>query len=95
MTAARKKPPVIPASPISREEAEWMGRVDEITVRNMVEWLKAGVDLRRPIDTLNKAALSALAEIARATYGRELSKRREEIAARPPAEREQMELWLL
>jgi len=40
-----------------------MRGVDELTSRRMVEWLKAGTDVRRPIDTLNKAALSALAEI--------------------------------
>lgn len=66
-------------SPMTREEAEWMRGVDELTSRRMVEWLKAGTDVRRPIDTLNKAALSALAEIARTTYIGEAAARREEL----------------
>lgn len=79
----------------AQDHRAWMAEVDKTTTREMVEWLKAGVEVRRPIDTLNPAAFSALAEIARAVYIRELSKRREWLKAQPAPEREQLELWLI
>lgn len=77
-------------SELSREEDKWMDAVNDLTARQMVEWLKAGTDVRKPIDSLNKAQLIALAEIARATYIVEESKRPRldgEIAA------DQAEFW--
>lgn len=90
-----KRESLVPTSEMARKHAEWMAAVDDITVRHMVEWLKAGVELRKPIDSLSKAALSALAEIARATYIVELSKRRREREALPPEEQDQLEMWLI
>ena len=82
-------------SPLTREEAEWMRGVDELTARRMVEWLKAGTDVRRPIDTLNKAQLSALAEIARSTYIGEVAVRRAELKDAPDCAIEHWQLWLI
>lgn len=91
----KRKETLVSEGPISQSEREWLLSVDEITTREMVEWLKAGVDLRRPIDNLNHAALSALAEIARAVYIRELSKRRDEIENLPPVEQQTQLDWLI
>ncbi len=64
----KRKEPKQPESAISREEAEWLDRVNDLTARAMVEWLKAGTDVRKPIDSLKKEQLIALAELVRGTY---------------------------
>jgi hypothetical protein len=95
---ANKKPLHLDSA-MTREHAEWMREVDEKTSRLMVEWLKAGTDTGKPINTLNKAAFMALAEIARATYIGEVSDRRAKLRARDLAmvgvDVEQLDLWLL
>jgi hypothetical protein len=80
-------------SPITRMEAEWMAMVADKTTRSMVEYLKASTDVRKPIDTLNKMHLGALAEIARSTYIGELAERRARKEVLPDEE-EQLDLWL-
>ena len=90
-----RKEPKIVDSVLTREEAEWMRGVDDMTARLMVEYLKAGTDVRRPIDTLNRMQLVALAEIARATYIGEVVGRRERLKHRPAETLEQLDMWLL
>jgi hypothetical protein len=94
LTMTRKEPKHIDSA-LTREEADWMRGVDDITSRRMVEYLKAGTDVRRSIDTLNRMQLVALAEIARATYIGEVVARRERLKDQPAETLEQLDMWLL
>lgn len=71
-----------------------MATVETETSRLMVEYLKASTDVRKPIDSLNKVHLGALAEIARATYIGRLAERREAKEVLPD-EVSEIQLWLI
>ena len=89
----KSKKPKIVDSPITRMEAAWMEMVANKTSRLMVEYLKASTDVRKPIDTLNRVHLGALAEIACSTYIGELAKRRARKEVLPDEEA-QLDSWL-
>jgi hypothetical protein len=67
-------------------------QLTEKAARAMKEWLKAGVDTTRPIDSLNKVQMMALATIARDVFTTEASYVREQLAEE--VGQAQLDLWL-
>jgi len=71
---------------------DWLDEVNTYAAREMVGWLKAGADTRRPIDSLNLMQMKALAATAWSAYTVMLSKRPK--IAQTPEHEAQLQLWL-
>ena len=68
-------------------------QITEIAAREVVAWMKGGgVDVNRPIHSINMTQMKAIVTIAHGAFVIEASKKRAEIAAE--VGKDQLELWL-
>lgn len=88
-----KKKDLIRDPETSLIEAAWLDETCTRAAHEMVGWLKAGADTRRPIDSLDLVQMKALAATAWASYIGAAAERRYKKSV-TPEEITQLDLWL-
>ncbi len=76
----------------SAQATAWLDETNNKAARAMAGWLKAALDLNRPIASMSLLEMKALAHIARTIYEDAMLQRRR--PAQTPEEEAQLDLWL-